>query len=99
MVGKLTAQSKILLSYVGELIDDRFRILAQHLNTNTDAINIQGEKLNGIKAKAIIGWQCKKKSWPENCWSNVVLFHNGEIQFPAFSPPEEWEFRNVYVDV
>lgn len=72
-------------------------VIAFHLNANTDAINYLDKRISGINPKAIIGYQARKKNWPANQWSSVWLFHNGEMEFPAFG--EDWEFRHVYVDV
>lgn len=73
------------------------QMVAFHINSNTDSVNKLYHKLNGIKAKAAIGWQTRKKNWPPNQWSNVVLFYEDNIAFPNYGP--DWEFRHVYVDV
>lgn len=72
-------------------------VMAFHLNANTDAINYLDKRISGIKPKAIIGYQARKKNWPANQWSSVWLFQNGQMEFPPFG--DEWEFRHVYVDV
>lgn len=69
-----------------------------HMNLNTDSVNKLYNKLNNIEPKAVIGWQCRRKSWPQDMWSSVTLFHSGEINFPPFSG-DDWQFRHVYVDV
>lgn len=72
-------------------------VMAFHMNMNTDAVNMLHKKLDGVQPKAVIGWQCRRTSWPQNYWSSVVLFHDDNIAFPTFTG--DWEFRHVYVDV
>ena len=72
-------------------------MVAFHLNLNTDAVNKLYNKLNNITPKVIIGWQCRKESWPDHYWSSVMLFPDDNVAFPAFSG-EGWQFRHVYAD-
>ena len=107
---QLTKQQQALLSALVETLSpliekakvDIGQMVGFHINLNTDSINNMDKTIqhivNDFKPKAVIGYQVRRVSWPQNVpWSSVVLFYDNRIDLPNWGP--DWITRFVYVDL